>query len=191
MTTLRMRVLARALPVIIALLLCLAPPARANQTERMGDTLQILLPVAGAVCSFGRSGLRDYALRFVALETMIHLPKNALGTAQINLRPDGGTRGFPSGHTAAAFFGASAVARTCLRESPPGQMAIWGAAMFTGGSRIEAGAHFLFQVVFGALVGLVADLGLRRGRRTNRLVRYLPWASLLRLRTLTIGSGPA
>lgn len=191
MTTLRMRGLARVLPVFMALLLCLAPPARANQTERMGDTLQILLPVAGAVCAFGRSGLRDHALRFVALETMIHLPKNALGTAQINLRPDGGTRGFPSGHTAAAFFGASAVARTCLRESPPGQMAIWGAAMVTGGSRIEAGAHFLFQVVFGALAGLVADLGLRRGRRPIRLVRYLPWAPLLRLRRLTIGSGPA
>jgi len=185
------RIPTRALPVFLVLLLCAAIPARASQTERVGDTLQFLLPAAGAVCSFGRSGLRDYALRFAALEAMIHLPKNALGEAPINLRPDGGTRGIPSGHTAAAFFGASAVARTCLRESPPAQMAVWGAAMFTGGSRIEAGAHFLFQVVFGALVGLVADLGVRRGRRPIRLLGPLAGVSLTRLRTLTLGSGPA
>lgn len=182
----------RALTAFAFLLLVAATPAHASgakpgQVERMGDALQFLLPITGAACSFGRSGLRDYALRFVALEGMIHAPKNALGDAPINLRPGGATRGFPSGHTAAAFYGASAIARTCLRESPVGQMAIWGAAMFTGGSRIEAGMHFLFQVVFGALIGLVADLGLRRRRRRARPMQ-LPFP---RLRAWSLGSGPA
>lgn len=157
----------RPLAVCLALVLGAGGQARAESlTEITGDYLQIALPVAGLVCSFGREGVADYFTRFWVHWVAVHGPKNALGDAGINIRPNGGDRGIPSGHTAAAFYGASALARTCVAKSPLGQMAVWGAAMYTGGSRIEAGAHFLFQVMFGALVGIGADrlFGRRRLR---------------------------
>ncbi|MHA3914076.1 phosphatase PAP2 family protein [Halovulum sp. GXIMD14793] len=164
----------RLAAVVLGLLLVLGTGGQVRaekSSEIVGDYLQIALPVAGLVCSFGKEAVTDYFARFWAHWAVVHGFKNGLGEAEPNLRPHGGDRGFPSGHTAAAFYGASYLARECVSRSPLGQLAVWGGAMYTGGSRIEAGAHFLFQVVFGALVGIGADrlFGRRRLRDSKRL----------------------
>jgi membrane-associated phospholipid phosphatase len=74
----------------------------------------------------------------------------------VNRRPNGSYKGFPSGHTAAAFYGASYLSRRCVRTR--GQKALlFGLAAFVGGSRIHADKHTAAQVVAGALVGLMFD----------------------------------
>lgn len=148
--------------------------ATETRSEIHGDRLQIILPLSAAVCSFGRSAFKEYAVRFFVHWGIVHGVKNGLGDAEINIRPRGGDRGIPSGHTAAAFYGASYLARDCVGKSPLGQIGVFAAAMYTGGSRIEAGAHFLFQVMFGALVGIGADR-LFRKRREPREERWKKW----------------
>ncbi|MXU64952.1 phosphatase PAP2 family protein [Oceanomicrobium pacificus] len=160
--------LSRLAPLSVMCLLvltCLLAPTRASadadRMERIGDTLQIALPVTAAFCSFGKSAFKDFAGRFVLNMGLVHGSKNLLGEAQINKRPNGGDKGFPSGHTAASMQGAAYLARECVRSNPWAQATLFGAAMFVGGSRIEAGKHFLFQVIWGGLVGFMADRAFR------------------------------
>ena len=166
----------RSVLLVLCLSVSVAPAARASDgVEVAGDYLQYILPISGAVCSFGRSAFSDYAIRFTVHLGLVHGPKNLLGETPMNIRPHGGDKGFPSGHTAAAFYGASYLARECVNKSPWGQAAVFGAAMFTGGSRIEAGAHFLFQVMFGALVGFGADRLFRKKGAEKRPQRWHVW----------------
>ena len=166
----------RTTVLALCLLFAFVPTARAQErTEVIGDYLQYILPATGAVCSFGRSVFRDYAVRFVVVEVLVHGTKNAIPGAAISVRPHGGDKGFPSGHTAASFYGASYLARECVYKSPWGQAVVYGAAMFTGGSRIEAGAHFLFQVMYGALIGFACDRLFRRKGKERGPERWHTW----------------
>ncbi len=147
-------------------LLALAVALSAPDAERIGDRLQIALPVAALGCAVATGGVGDYLLRLAVLEVGIHGTKAALGELELNRRPNGGGRGFPSGHTAAASFGAVRLVQHCVSASPLVQGAVLLAAAFTGASRIEAGAHDIWQVLAGALWGwLVAAAGWRRKRR--------------------------
>jgi membrane-associated phospholipid phosphatase len=167
---------ARSALLAICLLFSLVPAARAQErTEIVGDYLQYILPATGAVCSFGRSVFRDYAVRFLIMEGLVHGTKNVFPDAAISVRPHGGDKGFPSGHSAASFYGASYLARECVNKSPWGQAVVFGAAMFTGGSRIEAGAHFLFQVMYGALIGYFCDRLFRRKGVERGPERWHTW----------------
>ncbi len=179
------RSLILAISVALSLVLVSAPSARADESgvEVAGDYLQVILPVTGAVCSFGRSVFTDYAVRFFAHWGLVHGTKFALADTEIGIRPHGGNKGFPSGHTAAAFYGASYLARDCLGKSPWGQAAVFGAAMFTGGSRIEAGAHFLIQVMFGALIGFGADRLFRKKGAARGPERWHAWRDRWNSRT--------
>lgn len=127
----------------------------------LGDRLQIALPVVGAACAAGQGNVAEFALRLGGTLAVVHGLKFGLGNASINQRPNGHGAGFPSGHTAAAAYGASAIARDCAGVVPYVGPAVILAAGFVGGSRVQAGQHSLGQVTFGALIGLVFDLGLR------------------------------
>lgn len=159
------RSIARPALLVLALLWAAPVQARPSLIEKAGDDIQIILPAVAAVCAFGLRDLGDYAIRLAANLAVAHGSKNLLGDAKINLRPSGGDKGFPSGHTTVAFQGASYLARDCVGNLPWARAAVFGAAVFVGGSRIEAGAHFLFQVVAGALLGLASDRLFRRKRR--------------------------
>ncbi|WP_162683446.1 hypothetical protein [Rhodobacteraceae bacterium DSL-40] len=90
-----------------------AASAVGARNERLGDSIQIALPVLGTACAVLRGDFGDYAARFAGNMAVVHGLKNGLGAAEINLRPGGSTRGFPSGHTAAAVHGASYLVREC------------------------------------------------------------------------------
>lgn len=126
--------------------------------RRIGDHFQIALPLAGLACAVSSGQAMVYLGRYAVLEVALTGFKEGLGTQAVNLRPDGHTRGFPSGHTAAATFGASALVHSCLRASPIGKLVAATAAGFTGGSRIQAGKHYPFQVLFGAIFGWGAQV---------------------------------
>ena len=175
--------------LIVAAALILALALVRPGAERYGDSIQNALPVAGLVCAAAGGGTADYLLRSLVLAAGIHGPKNALGDAPLNRRPNGSDEGFPSGHTAAATFGASAIVRTCVSHAPVFQAAVVVAAGFVGTSRVDAGKHTIWQVLAGAIWGLLADRafrGLGRGswsavrRRLSRPPRIVRNVRVLR-----------
>jgi membrane-associated phospholipid phosphatase len=134
-----------------------------KRVERIGDNLQFALPLLGFACAITNGKAIDYTVRFVAMEVILHTSKNGLGDRPINQRPAGGLRGFPSGHTTAAVFGASSLVHSCIRDNLWAKGAVLLSAGYVGGSRIEAGKHTLFQVLAGALLGWFSDRLFRAG----------------------------
>ncbi|MBF9035052.1 phosphatase PAP2 family protein [Rhodobacterales bacterium HKCCE2091] len=127
-------------------------------TEAVGDRLQVTLPLAGFGCAIaGGQGVR-YTGRFLLTTVSYRASKHGLGEAQLNARPNGGFEGFPSGHTTAAAFGAAGLARTCLSANPPAQAVVGLAAGLVGGTRIDVGAHNVWQVLAGAIWGWVLQV---------------------------------
>ncbi len=140
----------------IALGLGAAPATAGSTFETYGDVMQFVLPGAAAFCAGRQGDLGPYSIRLVGQIAVTQGLKYGLGDAPVNQRPNGGTHGFPSGHTAAAFYGASYLANNCLR--PGGQKAlVYGLAVAVGASRLQADQHDLAQVAAGALVGYMFD----------------------------------
>lgn len=135
-----------------------------SSARRYGDNLQIALPLLAWGCAATKAGDgKEFALRFAAMFAAAHASKTVLGDAPLNQRPNGHDGGFPSAHTAAAALGASGLVHGCLKGNPAAQAVVVIAAAFVGGSRIEVGAHDIWQVLAGALLGWVCDRALRHG----------------------------
>ncbi len=136
---------------LAALVLIVFSFLAAPNGERTGDRLQYAVPVIGLVCAFEFREAGAYLGRYAAGLAAVHAFKNALPGTGIGQRPDGGTHGFPSGHTYSASYGASYLARQCSKRVPYiGTIGVIGAA-FTGASRVEAEKHNVWQVLFGML----------------------------------------
>ena len=124
----------------------------------VGDTLQVALPLTGLGCAIASGNGIQYTGRYLAVTVVMRGSKYGLGEAAINERPNGGYHGMPSGHTTAAAFGASGIAQHCLSGNPPAQITAALAAGIVGGSRIDVGAHDLWQVLAGALLGWIGQI---------------------------------
>jgi membrane-associated phospholipid phosphatase len=172
---------------VVAALLGVAA-ASGPRTEQYGDGLQVALPVAALGCDLLGGGAGALLARFAGTMAVVHGSKNGLGDAEVNLRPSGGHRGLPSGHTASAAFGASALVSRCL-EAPLARAGVVLAAGFVGGSRIEAGAHDTAQVVAGAAVGVAGERMARSRRTRERLAAA--WSRIAAVRRRALAVGPA
>ncbi len=147
----------------------------------VGDKLQVVLPILGLGCAVldGRAG--SYMGRYLVAAGIVHGLKKGLGDVPINHRPTGSLEGFPSGHTQAAVFGASSLVHECIRGNPwVAGVAILGAG-FTGASRIEAHAHNIWQVLWGAVIGWLCERAVWRvplgwWRRRRRAAGRAPGA---------------
>ncbi len=102
-------------------------------------------------------------------EDIIHVQGyNALVTLSMKFvvnrkRPNGGSYGYPSGHTSTSFASASVI------YSHFGK--VWGAVAFVGASyiglsRIADNKHYVSDVIAGAVIG--SYIGLRIGNRSNQ-----------------------
>lgn len=151
----------------VALALLVAVP----DNRRMGTALHIALPVAAFVCGVMQGHAVNALARYVGLGVGIHLPKRSLGEHPLNLRPDGSERGFPSAHTAAATFGAVHLTHHCAGLHPVTKGMLLITAAFTGGSRIEAERHTLWQTMAGAGLGWVMALACWPALRSLRRIR--------------------
>lgn len=149
------------LPRLVAAVLIAVALVVGAHSERLGDRYQVALPLLGLGCAAATGGAPEYVLRYAVLWTGIRAGKNGLGHHPLNMRPAGGDGGMPSGHTASAAFGASSLVHGCLAGSPAVQTAAVLAAGFTGASRVEAGAHTIWQVLAGVLWALLCDRALR------------------------------
>jgi membrane-associated phospholipid phosphatase len=133
-----MRRFARSADAVIVVLLVLTVVATVPDNRRMGSALQVILPLVALGCAATRGKTVEILGQFVVLQAGVKGSKHLLGESPVSLRPDGGTRGFPSGHTAVATFGAVQMIKHCAALHPVTNAAAIAAAAFTGGSRIEA-----------------------------------------------------
>lgn len=154
---------------LVALILAIAT---SNPSVRgAGDRIQIALPLAGWACAFGTGNGLGYFTRFLGTNIVLHSSKQGLGDADINRRPNGKLAGFPSGHSMAAAFGASAIIRSCVQNAPLLQGLAIGAAGFVGYSRVESRNHDILQVLIGLALGVFGDRVWRSRRGQARLRR--------------------
>jgi membrane-associated phospholipid phosphatase len=176
---------------LISIFLVVSLLATERRAEPYGDTLQVVLPLAGLGCSVINGDAFEYLGRFAAMWLTVRLTKQATAEG-LGERPHGGRYGFPSAHTSSAVFGASYLVFRCADGSPVFKTGVVLAAAFTGGSRMEVRAHDVWQILAGALWGLaferllrrpgplrdrIARLFRRRGARTPDAVRQRPQPS--------------
>lgn len=150
----------------IAAALCavtLAQPAGADPFESFGTAMKYGLPLAAAACAVDQDRVEDFVIRGALQTALVLGMKRYFDGQPISRRPSGEGEGFPSGHTAAAFFGASDLAGKCFDDRPEAGAVAYGAAGLTGWSRVHAGEHTPQQVWAGALIGFsfgAADFGI-------------------------------
>ncbi|GBD96397.1 MAG TPA: phosphatase PAP2 family protein [Nitrospirae bacterium] len=124
-----------------------------DNIKRAGDILQILLPAAAMGMTYikgDEQGRKQFYKSFTATMAVTY----ALKLGVPDMRPDGSdNKSFVSGHTSAAFSGASFIQRRYGWK--PGIPA-YAAAAFVGWSRIEAKKHYIDDVARGAAIGILS-----------------------------------
>lgn len=130
-----------------------ASPLAADPLEDFGTAMKYGLPLAAAFCAADQSRLEDFAVRGLLQGALVLALKSGLDGLPVSRRPTGEGRGFPSGHAAAASFGAADLAGKCFADDALAGGAAYGAAGLAGYSRIHAGQHTPAQVWSGALIG--------------------------------------
>jgi membrane-associated phospholipid phosphatase len=122
-------------------------------TESAGDILQIVIPsVAYGTTLYldDKEGENQFYKSFATNLGVTHSLKFSINKK----RPNGGDYSFPSGHTSAAFQGASFIhKRYGLKYAVPAYMA----ATFVGYSRVECDAHYTEDVIAGAIIGTLSS----------------------------------
>ena len=142
-----------------------------SNTERAGDILQVLTPLAAYGLTFMKGddeGRRQFYKSFGTTLVATHLLKNTINAE----RPNGGGQSFPSGHTSAAFQGAGFIhARYGLEAAWPA----YAAATFVGYSRVAAKKHHTRDVVAGAALGVATSFLFTRERFAPNDAQVLPF----------------
>lgn len=146
----------KLLNTFIILNACTIATCRADFTStiaEIGDFTQVIVPAyaAGmAVMEDGWDGVKQFAFAFTATEIAVGGLKGIVHET----RPDGSNqKSFPSGHTAAAFSGATFIhKRYGLKQA----VVPYILAGFTGYSRIQAKKHYFHDVVAGAAISSLA-----------------------------------
>lgn len=143
----------RLAAALCACSLAVSAPVAADPFEQFGTAMKYGLPLAAAVCAADQGRFEDFAVRGLLQAALVWGMKEFFDGQPISSRPSGEGKGFPSGHTAAAFFGAADLAGKCFDDQPEAGALAYGAAGLTGWSRVHAGEHTPEQVWTGALVG--------------------------------------
>lgn len=115
-----------------------------------GDILQVALPLTAISTTLI---IEDYngSIQFLKAFTATTVTTQVLKYSINAERPNGGDRSFPSGHTSAAFSGASFLQR---RYGWVYGIPAYAAATYVGWSRVNAEAHYTRDVVAGAIIGI-------------------------------------
>ncbi|MDP0929627.1 phosphatase PAP2 family protein [Paracoccus onubensis] len=140
--------------IILAGLCGMTPlPVAADPFEDFGTAMKYGLPAAAAICAARDDRLEDFAVRGILQAAVVLALKSWTDGTPMARRPSGEGKGFPSGHSAAAAFGAADLAGKCFRDDRFAGAAAYGAAGLTAASRVHAGEHTVEQVMTGALIG--------------------------------------
>ena len=124
-----------------------------DNIKRAGDVVQIFIPVTALAITYAKGddqGSKQFYKSFAATIATTY----ALKYAVPDMRPDGSdNKSFISGHTSAAFSGASFIQRRFGWELG---IPAYAAASFVGWSRIQSKKHDFDDVVRGAAIGIIS-----------------------------------
>ncbi len=146
------------LPVVCSLLAAVpfTVPAQAQSAmEQAGDILQVLIPSAAYTTTFIKKdpeGRKQFYYSFFCTFTITQSLKYSINSQ----RPEGnGGHSFPSGHTSAAFQGATFLQR---RYGWGYGLPAYIGAAFVGYSRVEGelDKHYPGDVLAGAALGIIS-----------------------------------
>ncbi len=117
------------------------------------DVGQVALPVLATTVPLIQGDTRSAGEFGLALGTALGITR--LGKSVLHKRrPDSGSGdSFPSGHTASAFVAATFLHK---RYGPGAGIPAYIAALHTGLARVQAGRHYLDDVIAGAGVGIMS-----------------------------------
>ena len=137
----------------IGLVLCQSLIASPN-VEETGDILQIIIPSVAYGTTYyldDNQGREQFYYSFATTVLTTHGLKNIIHKK----RPNGSDKSFPSGHTSAAFQGAS-----FIHERYGIKYAIYAylGAAYVGYSRVESDNHYIEDVLAGAAIGILSNL---------------------------------
>jgi membrane-associated phospholipid phosphatase len=141
---------ALAVAVAAVLLSRTAAAPASDGVETAGDVLQVALPVTALAATLSRDDTEG-SLQFLKSFASTMGATYALKLTIDKERPDGGDMSFPSGHTSAAFSGASFLQR---RYGWAYGLPAYAAASFVGWSRVDADRHHWEDVIAGAAIGI-------------------------------------
>ncbi len=126
---------------------------QADTVETAGDYIQIAIPAIG----FGTTLLlkdKEGSWQFTKHFATTFLTTHALKYLVDKERPDGsGNNSFPTGHTSAAFQGATFIH---LRYGWKWSVSAYAGAAFVGYSRVDSDNHYVEDVVAGAVLGILS-----------------------------------
>ncbi len=124
-----------------------------DYTKETGYVLQILIPATALALTYAK-GDNQGSIQFYKSFATTMAATYALKYSVPETRPDGtDNKSFISGHTSAAFSGASFIQR---RYGWKLGIVAYAAASFTGWSRIESKKHYLGDVARGAAIGIIS-----------------------------------
>ena len=131
------------------------PAHSASQVETNGDILQVVVPLTGLGVSLFYETNNEGSTQFYKAMGTTLLTTYTLKTITNKRRPDGSCcSSFPSGHTSAAFMGASFIHfRYGLKYAIPAYLA----ASYVGYSRVYANRHYPEDVLAGATIGILSS----------------------------------
>jgi len=125
----------------------------ADNIEKTGDVLQILIPSIAYGATFyldDSEGRNQFYKSFATTFGVTQILKYTIDKK----RPNGSDKSFPSGHTSAAFQGASFIhKRYGLKYAIPAYIG----ASFVGYSRVESDNHYVEDVLAGAAIGIASS----------------------------------
>ena len=125
----------------------------ASDIEVTGDVLQILIPSIAYGTTLYLNDDEGETQMYQSFFTTFGITQ-ALKYSVNRERPNGGDHSFPSGHTSAAFQGASFIhARYGWKYAIPAYIG----ASFVGYSRVYANKHFTSDVLAGAAIGTLSS----------------------------------
>ncbi|EAI0803873.1 phosphatase PAP2 family protein [Campylobacter jejuni] len=121
-----------------------------EQARKTGDIVQIAVPLYAFGLLFYNDDFKDgilpYALSFAATQGSVEILKRVVKEE----RPDGSDNlSFPSGHSAAAFWGATFIHK---RYGFKQAIVPYILASYVGYSRVKADKHYTRDVVAGAAI---------------------------------------
>ena len=136
--------------LFIAIVIYTSLHAKNDNIERIGDWVQILIPLTGYGSTLylgDEEGEKEFYKSFLSTFGTTHVLKRTVRKE----RPDhSDDKSFPSGHTSASFQGATFIhQRYGIKYAIPAYLG----ATFVGYSRIYADKHDLTDVIAGAIIG--------------------------------------
>jgi hypothetical protein len=143
-----------SLHIVFALFLSFQASA-ADNIRKTGDILQIAIPAISFASTLVFEDNFDGSKQFLKAFITSELSTLALKKLTQEQRPNGKCcDSFPSGHTSAAFMGASFIQyRYGWKYSVPAYIA----ATYVGYSRVQSNQHYTRDVIAGAAVGIISS----------------------------------